>query len=76
MAKKGNWICEYCGKDCGNPPALELHMKFCKKKNGHNVENKNNCEHEFRLLNPNRPIEFKALQNGYLQVCIKCSELE
>lgn len=32
MAKKGNYICSKCGKDCGNPPALTLHQHYCKSK--------------------------------------------
>lgn len=78
MAKKGNWVCEWCGKDCGNPPALELHKKFCKRKNDsvNNGINNGNCEHEFRLLNPQNYAEKLALENQYLQVCTKCKELK
>lgn len=30
--KKNKYVCEYCGKDCGNPPALKMHLDFCKIK--------------------------------------------
>ncbi len=73
MAKKGNYICSKCGKDCGNPPALTLHEHYCKSKK---EEKPNKCEHEFRLLNPSAPAEEKALIAGYIQVCKKCEELE
>lgn len=75
MAKKGNHICGKCGKDCGNPPALALHENYCK------VEKKKvavaaACDHNFRLLNPRSMVEEKALQDGYLKVCIKCQDIE
>ena len=73
MAKKGNYICSKCGKDCGNPPALTLHEHYCK---GKKEETKNKCVHDFRLLNPTAPAEEKALIEGYIQVCKKCQELE
>lgn len=68
---KGDYVCKYCGKDCKNPNALELHLKFCraKKENGE-------CSHNFRLLDPNKLYERRALEDGYIQVCIKCGELE
>lgn len=74
MAKKGNYICSKCGKDCGNPPALTLHQHYCigSKKE----EKPTKCDHEFRLLRPTSPAEEKALIAGYIQVCIKCEELE
>lgn len=71
--KKGKYICPTCEKDCGNPPALKLHSAYCK---GKTVEKKEECDHEFRLLNPKSPAEERALQEGYLQVCTKCKELE
>lgn len=68
---KGDYVCKYCGKDCKNPNALELHLKFCraKKENG-------GCEHDFRLLNPANIVERKALEDGYLEVCNKCKEIQ
>lgn len=75
MAKLNNWVCPYCGKDCGNPPALELHKAYCKKKNG-SGEGVGKCEHDFRLLSPQNHNEERALQDGFLQVCKKCKELE
>lgn len=72
MAKKGNYICSKCGKDCGNPPALTLHEHYCKSKK----ESQEKCVHEFRLLNPSVPAEEKALMEGFIQVCKKCKELE
>lgn len=72
MAKKGNYVCPKCGKDCGNPPALNLHKAYCKEQFDEGAK----CEHNFRLLRPSSPAEQRALQEGYLQVCIKCKELE
>ena len=74
MGKKGNYICSKCGKDCGNPPALQLHESYCKgvKK----AETKETCEHNFRLLNPNNPAEKMALQDGFINLCTKCKEIE
>lgn len=70
MAYLGKHVCEYCGKDCGNPPALVLHLKFCKEKN------KNECKHIFRLLNEDVTSEYNALSDGYLEVCTICNELK
>ncbi len=77
MGKLGNYICDRCGKDCGNPPALNLHQHYCKvKKVAPAPAEEKKCNHDYRLLNPKNPIEEKALKDGYLQVCKKCWGLE
>ena len=80
MAKKGNYICEWCGKDCGNPPALNLHQQFCKSRpDKKELEEKkvvNKCEHNYRLLNPTEVGERMAIKDGFIQVCTKCYDLE
>lgn len=74
MGKKGNYICPTCGKDCGNPPALNLHKAYCKGEK--KVEKEVGCEHNFRLLNPNNQAEKMALEDGFLNLCTKCKEIE
>jgi hypothetical protein len=34
------------------------------------------CEHEWRFLNLKAPIERKAYEAGYIEVCKKCQDLK
>ena len=37
---------------------------------------KNECTHEWRILNRDNPVEARAIEDGYLKVCEKCQELK
>lgn len=79
MEKNKKFSCDWCGKDCRNPPALQLHQNFCKSRPDlviKEVAKGEKCNHSFRLLNPNIQSEKLALVDGYIQVCNKCLQLD
>ena len=73
-------ICPICNTyEAKHQGALNMHMYHCKMKNTPNVPREtieNGCEHEWRLLNLNSPIEMKAFKGGYIEVCKKCQDLK
>lgn len=76
-------ICPLCGYEAKHQGALNMHMYHCKMKNvsretfkRHVTEVTETCEHEWRFLNLKAPIERKAYEAGYLEVCIKCQDLK
>jgi len=74
-------ICPLCGYEAKHQGALNMHMYHCKMKNvsrGTIEENevKETCEHEWRFLNLKAPIERRAYEGGYIEVCKKCQELK
>lgn len=81
-------ICPICGKELKHQGALNLHKWSCSLKQGAKQENMvavqqvepglfqvKECEHEFRFLNLNHPLENKAYQSNYKEVCVKCQQL-
>jgi hypothetical protein len=75
-------ICPLCGYQAKHQGALNMHMYHCKMKNG-NVSRGTNettvpetCEHEWRFLNLKAPIERRAYEAGYIEVCKKCQDLK
>lgn len=74
--------CRFCGvstrKD-GTPfekqGQLNLHEYHCKMKNVSH-ETIEECKHKFRFLNLRQPIENKAYEAGYKEVCSKCQDLK
>lgn len=80
--------CPICGKELKHQGALNLHMWSCNLKNGAKqpdmvvvqqvepgVIQVKECEHDFRFLNLNHPMELKAYNANYKEVCTKCQEL-
>jgi hypothetical protein len=81
------YSCSLCGKGFPKQGHLNLHMYHCKMKNPSpegkqpikKVEDQvilETCNHNFRLLNLHVPIERKAYQAGYKEVCSKCQDLQ
>jgi hypothetical protein len=78
-------ICPLCQYEAKHQGALNMHMYHCKMRNGQRDNNivsretiedvKEECTHSFRLLSVNSPIEKKAYENGYMEVCRLCQEL-
>jgi hypothetical protein len=71
--------CPICGKnDLKHQGALNMHMYHCKIKNANKLqeESKEECEHDWRFLNPSRPIEKNCMQRGYKEVCVKCQDVK
>jgi hypothetical protein len=76
-------ICPLCGYEAKHQGALNMHMYHCKMKNvprGTNEEHDNTlspkeCSHEWRFLNLKAPIEKRAYEAGYIEVCKKCQDL-
>lgn len=76
--------CSYCGigtrKD-GRPftkqGQINLHEYHCKMKNvpRETKSQEKECAHNWRLLSVNSSIEYRAYENGYMEVCVKCQEL-
>lgn len=79
------FTCKFCGtttrKDgriFDKQGQLNLHEYHCKMKNVTREtiqEETKACEHTYRLLNLKQPIELKAYNGGYKEVCVKCQEL-
>lgn len=76
-------ICPICNVyEAKHQGALNMHMYHCKIKNTPNntiVQEKENddvCTHDWRFLNLKSPIERKAFENGYTEVCKKCQDLK
>jgi hypothetical protein len=72
--------CPLCGYEAKHQGALNMHMYHCKMKNvprgTNNEEVTETCKHEWRFLNLKAPIERKAYESGYLEVCVKCQDLK
>jgi hypothetical protein len=71
--------CSICGYEAKHQGALNMHMYHCKMKNGKNVPRETNqetCNHEWRFLNLKSPIEKRAYEAGYIEVCKKCQDLK
>lgn len=78
--------CKHCGKEFEKQGQLNLHQYHCMIRMHRKeqsvpretlLENgKERCEHSFRLLNGNVPIEARAIQNGYVEVCSKCQSVQ
>lgn len=73
--------CSICGYEAKHQGALNMHMYHCKMKNVPRETNVNEgvtetCKHEWRFLNLKAPIERKAYEAGYLEVCVKCQDLK
>jgi len=82
--------CKYCGtgerKD-GRPfekqGQLNLHEYHCKMKNSKQSNNQQQQEekqerqhvHKWRFLTVSSPIERKAYNSGFKEVCVECQEL-
>jgi len=76
-------ICPICKTyDAKHQGALNMHMYHCKMKNQTEIvsretnEKPADCVHEWRFLNLRAPIEKKAYEHGYIEVCIKCQDLK
>lgn len=72
--------CGICGKEFEKQGQLNLHMYHCKVKAAAAVpvdyEKKfKECEHNYRLLNLRQPLELRAYENGYKEVCIECQSV-
>lgn len=74
--------CSICGYEAKHQGALNMHMYHCKMKNvsrgtieGEGQKEKE-CVHEWRFLNLRAPIEKKAYEHGYIEVCTKCQDLK
>jgi hypothetical protein len=78
--------CELCGKEFERQGQLNLHKYHCQirqyKKDNVSRETKKEekkeeeCLHSFRLLNGNIPIEKRAINSGYVEVCTKCLNVQ
>lgn len=70
--------CPLCGKnDLKHQGALNMHMYHCKMKQVHVPrETKETCKHNWRFLNLNMPIEKRAYEAGYKEVCVNCQDLK
>lgn len=74
----GKYQCENCGYETEHNGAYNLHRYHCNMRklagNGQKKEQPKHsvCEHEWRLLSHSQPIELRAIQNGYKEVCEKC----
>lgn len=66
--------------------ALNLHEYHCElkqlkktaleeKKVEEKEKKEKGCKHEWRLLKGNNPIELRAIQAGYKEVCDKCQDI-
>jgi hypothetical protein len=75
-------VCPLCGYEAKHQGALNMHMYHCKMKNGNVPRGTNEpnepttCEHEWRFLNLKAPIERRAYEGGFIEVCKKCQELK
>jgi hypothetical protein len=80
-------VCKHCGKEFERQGQLNLHQYHCqiKQYKKENVsretkeikeELKEECQHSFRLLNGNIPIEKRAINSGYVEVCTKCQNVQ
>lgn len=74
--------CDLCGKVLKHQGALNIHKYHCKMKQAQKEQPKQEepkqeeiCEHNFRLLNLRAPMEKRAYDAGYKEVCIKCQEV-
>jgi hypothetical protein len=70
--------CPICGRDdLKHQGALNMHKYHCQMKNASTVsrETLEQCEHEFRFLAVSSPIEKKAYDKGFMEVCGKCQML-
>lgn len=77
--------CKYCGAETrkdgrkfDKQGQLNLHMYHCKMKHvsRETLEKETEeCKHNFRLLNLKQPMELKAYNANYKEVCTKCQEL-
>lgn len=74
--------CDLCGKVLKHQGALNIHKYHCKMKQLQKEQPKPEelkpveCEHNFRLLNLRAPMEKRAYDSGYKEVCIKCQEVQ
>lgn len=74
-------ICPICNTyEAKHQGALNMHMYHCKMKNVPRETQPNTqqetCEHDWRFLNLKAPIERKAFEGGYTEVCKKCQDLK
>lgn len=80
-------ICPICNTyDAKHQGALNMHMYHCKMKHstfinenvsrGTEQQKQEGCSHEWRFLNLKAPIEKRAFENGYIEVCKKCHDLK
>lgn len=70
--------CDLCGREFEKQGHLNLHKYHCKMKQKPKQEEPKieECTHVFRLLNLRQPIENRAYQAGYKEVCTKCQEVQ
>lgn len=71
-------VCDICGWVGRHQGALNIHKYHCKMKHGRNEkveESLQDCTHDWRLLTASSPLERKAVENGYTEVCRKCQEV-
>lgn len=68
-------VCDICGREFEKQGHLNLHKYHCRIKHnnfeGYEKEQKE-CEHYFRFLNLNVPLERRAYNEGYREVCKTC----
>ncbi|MDP4170150.1 MAG: hypothetical protein Q8906_06025 [Bacillota bacterium] len=75
-------VCPLCGYEAKHQGALNMHMYHCKMKNvsrgTNNQEGQKEvkCDHTWRFLNLKAPIEKRAYEGGFIEVCTKCQELK
>lgn len=79
--------CPYCGivKDVRG---IRLHMQSCKKnpmrkefnlselERVQEEDHSADCEHSYRLLRVNNPLEAQAKKMGYTKICVNCEDLK
>jgi hypothetical protein len=84
------FMCLMCGKDFSDREprkrqgALNLHKRQCILKHLTKSEPENQsdhnepapCNHNWRLLKTNIPIEKRAIQNGYTEFCTVCQDVK
>lgn len=76
-------ICPICNVyEAKHQGALNMHMYHCKMKQVNinvpreTIKKDEECVHEWRFLNLKAPIERKAYEGGFIEVCKKCQDLK
>lgn len=71
--------CEICGAEFEKQGQLNLHKYHCRIKNNNWVgreKDQAECEHNWRFLNLGVPLEKRAHDNGYREVCSTCQTVK
>lgn len=78
-------VCPFCNNySTSHRGALNLHKRACElkqlreqhKEPDNKTQDQRECKHEFRALNSLQTIEARAIQNGFMEVCVKCQTLQ